>query len=185
MRKLNAKQNRFVAEYLVDMVAGKAALRAGYSKNNAEWIGPQLLKKPHVAKAVADKIEERNKCTGVDAQWVLKRLLQIDDMDVKDILDDNGTCLPVKCWPKVWRQFISGMDVSEVWNGFGDDKQQAGFLKKMKWPDKVKNLELIGKHVNVQAFKEQIANTHELDIAKSIKGVFEEVDGSSWGLPKK
>jgi phage terminase small subunit len=47
------------------------------------------------------------------------------------------------------------MDLSELWEGSGDERQMIGLLKKIKWPDKVKNLELLGKHVDVQAFKEQ------------------------------
>ncbi|EPP2699231.1 terminase small subunit, partial [Escherichia coli] len=51
---------------------------------------------------------------------------------------------------KVWRTTLSGMDVVEMASA-----DSAALLKKIKWPDKVKNLELLGKHVSVQAFKEQ------------------------------
>jgi len=72
-------------------------------------------------------------------------------MDVADILDDAGNILPVRDWPKCWRQTISGLDVNEILSG-----DVATVIKKIKWPDKVKNLELIGKHVDVQAFKDQV-----------------------------
>lgn len=50
---LTPKQERFVAEYLVDLNASAAARRAGYSAKTAEWQGPQLLGKTHVAAAIA------------------------------------------------------------------------------------------------------------------------------------
>lgn len=52
MRELTPKQERFVEEYLVDLNATQAAIRAGYSAKTAEWQGPQLLGKSHVAAAV-------------------------------------------------------------------------------------------------------------------------------------
>lgn len=75
-------------------------------------------------------------------------------MDVLDILLANDELKPIAQWPKVWRTSLSGMDVTEM---AGD---AAGLLKKIKWPDKVKNLELLGKHVTVMASKEQAAHEH-------------------------
>nr|WP_164508640.1 hypothetical protein [Halomonas aestuarii] len=72
-------------------------------------------------------------------------------MDVIDILNDDGGLKPIRDWPKVWRTTISGLDLSELWEGHGDERQLVGLLKKIKWPDKPKNLELLGKHVAVQA----------------------------------
>jgi len=77
-------------------------------------------------------------------------------MDVLDILLANGELKPISQWPKVWRTTLSGMDVTEM---AGD---AAGLLKKIKWPDKIKNLELLGKHVAVQAFREQVKTEHDV-----------------------
>lgn len=93
----------------------------------------------------------------VDAKYVLGRLVEIDQMDFADIFTDDGTALlPVKEWPQTWRRYISGFDFSEIWDGGGDERRMVGFLKKIKWPDKVKNLELLGKHVSVNAFRDQV-----------------------------
>jgi phage terminase small subunit len=107
-------------------------------------------------------MEDRAKRTEIDADHVLRRLAEIDDMDVADILNADGSIKPVKDWPKVWRRSISGMDVSEIFSGAGDDKALAGLLKKIKLPDKLKNLELMGKHVSVGAFKDVVDNRHSL-----------------------
>jgi phage terminase small subunit len=93
----------------------------------------------------------------VDASYVLNRLVEIDRMDALDILNDDGTVKPIKEWPKVWRQFISNMEVVEM--AGGDDEKRVAVLKKIKWPDKVKNLELLGKHLQVGAFVEKVDHT--------------------------
>ncbi|MNP57792.1 hypothetical protein D3C76_1526530 [compost metagenome] len=49
-----------------------------------------------------------------------------------------------------------GFDLAEMFEGQGKERDMVGVLKKIKWPDKVRNLELLGKHVNVNAFKEQV-----------------------------
>lgn len=154
---LTTKQRLFVSEYLVDLNATAASLRAGYSCGQ---VGRRLLGLEKVKKAIADAISERSKRIEVNADYVLKRLVEIDQMDCQDILTDTGAVKPVSEWPKIWRQFISGFDCSELFTGSGEEKDFAGVLKKIKWPDKVKNLELIGRHINVQAFSDKSKLEH-------------------------
>lgn len=150
-QKLTAKQEAFCREYIIDLNGTQAAIRAGYSENSAKEIASVTLTKANIQERLAQLMEERNERVKIDADYVLKRLVQIDEMDVLDILADNGEVKPISQWPKVWRTYLSGMDVAEVNSQDGP----AGMLKKIKWPDKVKNLELLGKHIDVQAFKEQ------------------------------
>lgn len=153
MAKLTDKQELFAREYLKDLNATQAAIRAGYSEKTAKEVGYENLTKPHVLELVAELKAQRVEQTGIDAAYVLRRLTEIDQMDVLDILLANGELKPIKDWPKVWRTTLSGMDVVEMASA-----DSAALLKKIKWPDKVKNLELLGKHVNVQAFKEQVTS---------------------------
>lgn len=154
MAKLTDKQELFAREYLKDLNATQAAIRAGYSEKTAKEQAARLLTNVNVQTFVAELKATRVEQTGIDAAYVLRRLVEIDQMDVIDILLSNGEIKPIKDWPKTWRTTLSGMDVTEM---AGDT---PSLLKKIKWPDKVKNLELLGKHVDVQAFKEQIANEH-------------------------
>ncbi|MFD1216406.1 terminase small subunit [Microbulbifer celer] len=153
---LTAKQQRFVDEYLIDLNATQAAIRAGYSEKTAAAVGAENLRKPHIAKLVAEAKRSRSERTKIDADYVLGRLVEIDQMDVLDIMADGGSLKPIKDWPKVWRQFIAGMDLAEIWDGRGEEREIIGVLKKIKWPDKLKNLELLGKHIEVSAFREQV-----------------------------
>jgi len=156
---LTAKQRRFVEEYLVDLNATQAAIRAGYSKKTAGQIGDENLKKPQIAAAIHAAQADRAKRVEIDADYVLHRLVEIDQMDVLDIMTESMSLKPVSEWPKIWRQYLSGFDLAEMFEGSGDEREMVGILKKIKWPDKVKNLELLGRHVGVQAFKERVEHT--------------------------
>ena len=154
--KLTNQQQRFVEEYLIDCNASDAAIRAGYKHRQC---GRRLMTVEKVLKAVQAAQAERSQRTQVNADYVLNRLVEIDQMDCIDILNDDGSIKPIRDWPKIWRQFVYGFEVAEIFTGGGDERELSGLLKKIKWPDKVKNLELIGKHVNVQAFREKIEHS--------------------------
>lgn len=68
---LTAKQERFCEEYIVDLNATQAAIRAGYSDNCASEIGYENLSKPQIAERIAEMKAERSQRTKVDADWVL------------------------------------------------------------------------------------------------------------------
>jgi len=160
MAKLTAKQQIFCDEYLIDLNATQAAIRAGYSKKTAKEIATENLSKPAIKEYLSIRQQDRQERTEIKADYVLNRLHDIDNMDVMDILNEDGTLKPIKDWPRVWRISLSGMDVAELFEGGGDERVLAGMLKKIKWPDKLKNLELLGKHVTVGAFKDSVQHEH-------------------------
>ena len=167
MANLTPKQQRFVEEYLIDLNATQAAIRAGYSEKTADSIGLQLLRTTQVAEAIAEAQAKREERTQIDADYVLKRLVEIDQMDVLDIMDNNGNVKPIKDWPKTWRQYISNIETISL-------EDEAGWLKKIKWPDKVKNLELLGRHVSVGAFKDKVEHSGKLEI-QSLSDLMDEL----------
>ncbi len=75
--RLTAKQDRFVEEYLVDLNATQAALRAGYSEKTARSIGAENLSKPDIEKAIADALEARRLRTEITQDRVLEELAAI------------------------------------------------------------------------------------------------------------
>lgn len=157
MSALTGKRARFVDEYLIDLNATQAALRAGYSEKTAYSQGQRLLKDVELQAQLQKRMKDREKRTEINADYVLKRLVEIDQLDVLDILKDDMSFKPVSEWPKGWRQYLVGFDIAEMFEGSGDDRSMVGLMKKIKWPDKVKNLELLGKHVNVNAFRDQVS----------------------------
>jgi phage terminase small subunit len=165
---LTARQSRFVDEYLLDLNATQAAGRAGYKDHN---IGRKLVAKSHVQAAIEGRKLLRAERTSLDADYVLHRLAEIDQLDVADILDDTGNMLPVRQWPKSWRTSISGLDVNEMMT---DDVMTV--VKKIKWPDKLKNIELLGKHVSVRAFDTEKESGAE-DMAAVLSKMAERLPG--------
>ncbi|HCF4786462.1 TPA: terminase small subunit [Pseudomonas aeruginosa] len=162
---LTKKQRLFVDEYLLDLNATQAAIRAGYSTRRATEIGYQLLQRPEVAQAIQAAMAERSKRTEVEADYVIRRLREIDEMDVLDILEDDGSFRSIRDWPKAWRQFLSGIEIAELFEGRGDDRRIAGVLRKVKWPDKLRNLELLSRHVGTESAALDL-ELKRLDVAK-------------------
>lgn len=153
MSELTPKQARFVEEYLIDLNATQAAIRAGYSAKSANDQVGGLLAKPHIKAAIEAARAARSEETKIDAAWVLKRLAAEAEADVADIYEPDGALKPLKDWPKIWRQgLVAGFDVEEI----EVEGVKVGLIRKVKISDRVRRLELIGKHVNVQAFQENV-----------------------------
>jgi phage terminase small subunit len=167
---LTDKQEMFCREYLIDLNATQAAIRAGYSEKTARASGSENLSKPDIQERISELKQERNERNQVSADYVLNRLVEIDQMDILDILTDTGDLKPVAQWPTVWRTTLSGLDVMAM----AGDGETAALLKKIKWPDKVKNLELLGKHVSVQAFKEKVEHSGGLAVS-SVASLMDEI----------
>lgn len=158
MQDLTTKQSRFVVEYLKDLNASAAAIRAGYSAKSAKNIGAELMRNPRIKAAINASNRERMEETKIDAAWVLKRLAIEAEADLADLYDDKGALKPVDQWPLIWRQgLVAGVETDELFEGSGEDRIQVGVTRKIKLSDRVRRLELIGKHVSVNAFQDQVA----------------------------
>ncbi|EAN0641018.1 terminase small subunit [Salmonella enterica] len=164
-KPLTAMQEAYAQEYTkCPENQTQAAINAGFSPNTAAVKASVMMRDERIQKRIAELMEERNKRLRVSADYVLLRLVEIDQMDVIDILNDDGTLKPIRQWPKIWRTTLSGFDLSSTIMNM-DETSIETILKKIKWPDKVKNLELIGKHVDVNAFKERLEVSGTVTIA--------------------
>ena len=166
-KPLTAMQEAYAQEYTkCPENQTQAAINAGFSPNTAAVKASVMMRDERIQKRIAELMEERNKRLRVSADYVLLRLVEIDQMDVIDILNDDGTLKPISQWPKVWRTSISAVDINRIRMAMKDDEEDIeSTLQKIKWPDKVKNLELIGKHVDVNAFKERLEVSGTVTIA--------------------
>lgn len=88
---LTPKQEAFVREYLIDLNATQAAIRAGYSAKNADKIGSQLLGKTRVSEAVAAAMKEREKRTEITQDMVLRELAKIGFSDIRNVVQWGNT----------------------------------------------------------------------------------------------
>lgn len=161
----NLRHEEFCHEYLKTLSAQEAGKATGYKNRQNAW---DVLQRDDVQERIAYLNTQRMNRVDVDADYVLKRLAEIDQMDILDILDDKGDYKPLKEWPKIWRQYINNVESVELSDG-------EGWIKKIKWPDKVKNLELLGKHIAVGAFKEKI----EHDVSDPLKELLQRASGNT------
>lgn len=167
-KPLTAMQEAYCQSYIkTPENQTQAAINAGFSPNTAAVKASVMMRDERIQKRIAELMEERNKRMRVSADYVLMRLVEIDQMDVIDILNDDGSLKPIREWPKIWRTTLSGFDLSSTIMNMNEDSIET-ILKKIKWPDKVKNLELIGKHVDVNAFKERLDVNVNVTIADRI-----------------
>ncbi len=89
---LTPKQQLFVAEYLVDLNATQAAVRAGYSAKTAYSVGHENLKKPEVAAAIQEAMEVRSQRTEIAQGWILEQLKLVYEasIEARPVYDRNG-----------------------------------------------------------------------------------------------
>lgn len=143
MVKLTNKQAAFVAEYLVDLNATQAAIRAGYSKRTAYRIGAELLQKTSVSEAIAAGQAKRAQRVEITADRVVAELAKIAFADPRDLMEWGPDGVKLKASADLTEeQAASVAEVSET------TTKDGGSLK-LKKHDKVKALELLGKHLGI------------------------------------
>lgn len=156
MSKLNARQLRFVEAYVVLPNAAAAAREAGYSKATADRIGSRLLKNAGVKAAIAEHQARAATKAEVDAVEVLRELKRIALVDVADIFDEQGRLKPLKEIPVDARRAIAGIETDELFGGAGENRIELGQTRKLKFWDKPKALELLGKHLKLFTDKVEV-----------------------------
>jgi phage terminase small subunit len=165
-KTLTAREDRFKELYLITLNATQSAKDAGFADSTAEtyapmWVGKSREKCPDGKKHVWDAVQAaklaRSERTQIDADFVLTRLAEMINADPCDILDEEtGAYKRIHDWPIEWRRMLSATDVKELFeaNAAGK-KEKIGELVKFKFIDKLRAYELLGKHINVQAFTDK------------------------------
>ena len=143
--KLTPKQRMFVSEYLVDLNATQAAIRAGYSSRNADKIGSELLGKTRVSSAIQEQMNARAERTLVTADRVIKEYARVAFFDPKKIFDESGRPLPVCEMDEDTRRAVAGLDVVVI----GNTDTGVGEVQKIKITNKLGALEALGKHLGI------------------------------------
>lgn len=165
MAKLTPKQQRFVEEYLIDLNATQAAIRAGYSAKNADKIGPELLGKTRVAEAIKQAMAERSRRTGINQDRVLRELAKIAFVNAGDVVNmDEATVREGAIRDDL--AAISSVKVKTIPTESGEIVE-----REVKLHDKLKALELIGKHLGM--FRDKVDMNVEVNLADLLKKAWE------------
>lgn len=166
MQKLTLKQLRFCEEYIVDLNATQAAIRAGYSKKTAYSQGQRLLKNVEVQKKIQQLYGKRAKRTQISADRVLTECVRIALSDVGDAFNPNGELKPIHDIPEDVRRAISSFQVIELFSGT-TTKVHIGYLKKVKLCSKDKNIEVLFKHLGMF----EIDNSQKAPLESRLSGL--------------
>ena len=88
--RLTPKQEMFVKEYLVDLNAKQAAIRAGYSVNRAEFTGCELVSNRKVSEAIQKSMNKRAEKLDISAEKTLKKLMRGQEFDIRKLYHSDG-----------------------------------------------------------------------------------------------
>lgn len=165
---MTKKQKLFVEEYLIDLNATQAAIRAGYSPETAKEIGCENLTKPNIRTEISKAMAERSKRTGVNADRVLMELAKIAFVNPIDVIDPKTATI---------RKDATGEDTAAIQSvkvkTFGED----GLEREIKMADKLKALELIGKHLGM--FKDRVVVSGMEEEKTKLDNILQQL----WGDP--
>lgn len=140
MAKLTAKQQRFVDEYLIDLNATQAAIRAGYSEKTAFSIETENLRKPLIQKAIQQRKQAREQRTEITQDRVIQELAAIGFARATDY---------AKIVPGGGVDFVSTEELTESQKAAVVSIKETQNGTEIRLADKLKALELIGKHLGM------------------------------------
>ena len=160
---MTSKQTRFVHEYLSDLNATRAAIRAGYSPKTARSIGSENLTKPDIQEALAKRKAEQLTRADVNAETVLVGLLRVAVCDPRQLFDQNGTLLAVKDWSEDLAGAVAGFDIPKDGEGI-----------KIRFNDRVRALETLAKHLRLLSHL-TVTSTMDIDFIAMVQNVREKL----------
>lgn len=152
---MTKKQKRFCEEYLIDLNATQAAIRAGYSPDTAGAIGAENLTKPEIQRAVAQSMAERSRRTGVNAERVVLELAKVAFVNVGNVIDATDATLKEDAAPE---------DLAAIQSIKVKDMGEMGIEREIRMADKLKALELLGRHLGM--FNDKMRLDAKLDTGK-------------------
>lgn len=146
MAKLTAKQQRFCDEYLIDLNATQAAIRAGYSAKTADQQGSRMLTNVKVQQEIAEKMAERSKRTGINQDRVLQEIAKLALVNIDDVVDlETGRV----------RKTATKEDLACI-QSIKIKPTEFGTEREIKFYDKKGSLELVGKHLGMFKDKTEV-----------------------------
>ena len=167
MDELNAKQERFVAEYILDLNATRAAIAAGYSENGASVQGNRLLGNAKIASEIAKRQSKLAQKYEITAERVLQGLASLAFFDIRKFYNSDGSLKPIPELDDETASALCGMEMEEAFEHFGKGQAKpSGLLKKIKMVDRGQNLERLGRHLKL--FTDKVEHSADNSLAEMI-----------------
>lgn len=159
MAKLTAKQQRFCDEYLIDLNATQAAIRAGYKRSDyTDTNANKLLENTRIAETIEKAMAERSKRTGINQDRVIQELARIAFVNASDVIDPEDASVR----PDATEDDLACIQSVKVKTM--DGEKGSSIEREVKLNDKMKALELLGKHLGMFKDKIELESDMELNI---------------------
>jgi len=149
MAALTPKQQRFVEEYLVDLNGTQAAIRAGYSAKTAQEQSSRLLSKAIIQNAVSERQKKISEKIEVTVERVVREYARVAFLDPRKIFTGDGGLKPIQEIDDETVAAIAGVESADLYEGYGDERERVGTLRKVKLADKVRALDSLAKHLGM------------------------------------
>lgn len=146
---LTPKQARFVEEYIVDLNATQAAIRAGYSLDTAGKIGSENLSKPEIQEAIQTAQHERSMRTKITADNVLLEISRLAFSDLRKIHNEDGSLIPLHKLDDHTAHAVSSVKVKTSYVKDADGNMVPENVVEYKLWDKNSALEKAARHIGV------------------------------------
>lgn len=169
--ELSAQQEMFCLHYVISLNATQAAIAASYSEKSAHVQGSQLLDNLKVTGRIQELMNKRAEKLEISGEKVLTRLDNIGDFDPADAYTELGALKNIHDIPVHLRKCISSIEVMEVEEMVHGSKEKIGEITKLKFWDKIKANELVGRHLKL--FNDVKEHKHTLTLEQLVGGANE------------
>lgn len=143
--ELNARQRRFITEYLVDQNGTQAAIRAGYAKRSAHVTASLLISNANVKAAIDKQMSKMLSKIEVTAERVLAERARLAFFDVRKLIDATGKPKPIHELDDDTAAAIAGVEVANI----GNSQVGEGEVLKIRMADKNASLTALEKHLGL------------------------------------
>lgn len=166
------RRERFCQAYVTNGYHGvNAAKAAGFCKESVEYgvaaaTASRLLKHPEVKARIEELEADALRSTMITKEKILRELYDLATVDIHSCLDKEGELLPLNKWPANARKALASFEVSDIVS----KGETIGTLRKAKFTNKEKFLEMLARHLSL--FKDKI----EHDVSKSLEDILTEAN---------
>ena len=165
-------QKRFCDEYLIDLNATRAyksAYPSCQKDETARANSSRLLTKANIQEYIQEQKEQLKEKVDVTKEQVIKQLARIAFGDIRKLYNENGGLKNIQDLDDEAAAIVSGIETTEEFDGYGEDREQIGYTKKVKIASKDRALEMLGKYFGIFKEKVQIDSDKPFEVNINIK----------------
>jgi phage terminase small subunit len=159
---VHQRRTRFVKEFLKDHNAKQAAIRTGYSERSATVTASRLLANANVAKQIAEAEEKLNAKYDLTAERIRQEIARLCYYDPGAYFNEDGTAKPIGQIDEDSRRAIAGFENAELFEGNGEKRNLAGYVKKFKLADKNRALETAARCLKMLTDRVEVTDSDQI-----------------------